>query len=272
MSNYPKIVDEIHGEFNAAGDKILAEARTILAMVPEQQKQKAERLDKIGFTATKEVRQLQEIRLSDEQANLVEYYQRKYPLYKFITDDQVKTICQKYGLINAPVSHYKGFVPDVKLRQIESAVISSEDSRKDQIRITRCWGMPYWYDMLAFLMPRHLFTGNWLHSSMREKFLDADDSRIYYMRVQTPYSVKVKDSTVYVEGFRRIDNQALTICAPKKDFDMRGLKGFGYNFFSSTETLVPDPVVLKKVKGGNLILAAWGDEASDTIVVNQNLQ
>lgn len=32
----------------------------------------------------------------------------------------------------------------------------------------------------------------------------------------------------------------------------------------------PDPVTLQPVKGGYLILAAWGDEASDEIVVNQN--
>jgi hypothetical protein len=32
---------------------------------------------------------------------------------------------------------------------------------------------------------------------------------------------------------------------------------------------IPDPVVLKAVKDGYLILAAWGDEASDPIVVNE---
>lgn len=31
----------------------------------------------------------------------------------------------------------------------------------------------------------------------------------------------------------------------------------------------PDPVVLKPIKGGYLILTAWGDEASDELVVNQ---
>ena len=32
---------------------------------------------------------------------------------------------------------------------------------------------------------------------------------------------------------------------------------------------VPDPVVLKEVKGGFLIVTAWGDEASDPNVVNE---
>ena len=32
---------------------------------------------------------------------------------------------------------------------------------------------------------------------------------------------------------------------------------------------IPDPVVLQPVKGGYLILTAWGDEASDPLVVNE---
>ena len=33
---------------------------------------------------------------------------------------------------------------------------------------------------------------------------------------------------------------------------------------------IPDPVVLQPVKGGYLILTAWGDEASDPLVINEN--
>jgi len=32
---------------------------------------------------------------------------------------------------------------------------------------------------------------------------------------------------------------------------------------------IPDPVVLQPVKGGYLILTAWGDEASDPLVMNE---
>ena len=34
---------------------------------------------------------------------------------------------------------------------------------------------------------------------------------------------------------------------------------------------IPDPVVLQPVCGGYLIVCAWGDEASDEIVVNQQM-
>lgn len=58
---------------------------------------------------------------------------------------------------------------------------------------------------------------------------------------------------------------ALKIVAPEKDFDMTG-KRVQNRVIS--EIPVPDPIVLQPVKYGFLILTAWGDEASDPIVVN----
>lgn len=59
----------------------------------------------------------------------------------------------------------------------------------------------------------------------------------------------------------------LQICAPVKDMDLTGLELVeGYKL---QKQHIPDPVVLQPVKGGYLILTAWGDEASDELVVNQ---
>jgi len=59
------------------------------------------------------------------------------------------------------------------------------------------------------------------------------------------------------------------ICAPKSDFNTMGYEvREGYK-------LVYDPIVLQPVEyngiKGNLIITAWGDEASDEIVVNQTM-
>ena len=59
----------------------------------------------------------------------------------------------------------------------------------------------------------------------------------------------------------------LQICAPVKDMDSTGLEvAEGYKL---QKKHIPDPVVLQPVKNGYLILTAWGDEASDELVVNQ---
>lgn len=50
-----------------------------------------------------------------------------------------------------------------------------------------------------------------------------------------------------------------------------GLSKVGDLFMSLTRVNVPDPVVLQPVKGGFLIVCAWGEEASDEIVVNEKM-
>lgn len=57
----------------------------------------------------------------------------------------------------------------------------------------------------------------------------------------------------------------LKICAPETMFNTNNMTVVdGYK-------LVSDPIVLQPVKGGYLIVTAWGDEASDENVVNENM-
>lgn len=59
----------------------------------------------------------------------------------------------------------------------------------------------------------------------------------------------------------------LKICAPEKDMDIPSTHTKTGNFIIE-KIYVPDPVVLQPVKGGFIIVAAWGDEASDDLVIN----
>lgn len=61
----------------------------------------------------------------------------------------------------------------------------------------------------------------------------------------------------------RYGDDGLRICAPIKDFDTKHLKLEGTN-------LVPkDPIVLKPVNNGFLILSKWGLEANDQDLINE---
>ena len=68
-----------------------------------------------------------------------------------------------------------------------------------------------------------------------------------------------------MNNYCRYRNAELLICAPIKD-----MKVDAWERISNYQIVpVPDPVVLKEVKGGFLIVTAWGDEASDPNVVNE---
>lgn len=73
-------------------------------------------------------------------------------------------------------------------------------------------------------------------------------------------------SCTHADGYLR--PLGLKICAPLKDMDTKGMRILGYKLKKE----IPDPVVLQPIVGGYLIVTAWGDEASDENVINENLQ
>lgn len=232
---YPKEVLEIHHEFQTAADTLLLEANTIIADAATKDIVKVSRLESLGFKQASQVTELkpliQKAELSKEQVELLKYYSFNYPNNKFITEEQVKTICHKYNLVCGEVSRFKGFVPEKNLKEIESFKLKRED---------KAWFYSYGGDIDS------------IDNLMRKYGHNLN----YYMN---EYNIETRK--VWQE------NTELQICAPIKDMDISGLElTEGYKL---QKKHIPDPVVLQPVKGGYLILTAWGDEASDELVVNQ---
>ncbi len=228
---YPKVVEDIHNEFFTAGDNILQEATCLLKELETKDLAKGKRLAALGFGKTREavaaIETENKLATTKEIADLVMYYRINYPNNKFITEGQVKMICEKYGLILGDVSMYKGFVPLDKLRQIEKFTIKEKDVLK------RIWSKD-----TAYRNPGELIND------------------------------KGQNAQQYPSIFKAVEvSEGLKICAPLKDMEITSKQILvGYKI---EDKPIPDPVVLQPVKKGYLIVTAWGDEASDEIVVNE---
>ena len=248
--NNDKIIAEIHNQFDTAGDKLLAEAKSIISGINVD---KAQRLRKIGFNKSNEVTRYDEVKMTHTQATLVEYYRGKYPFNKFITEAQVGEINQKYNLICAPISRYTGFVPQAKLALIEKFSVNKEDKMDDQIKIIK-----------------------WRHSGI-DTHEKKEINKLYpglvipkYMFSEMGPYVLFNGNMIFVDKYEKIYNNSFFICAPSKDIDRSGLKKIGNLFkIATTFKAPPDPVVLYPVRGGYLIIAKWGDEASDQLFTNE---
>lgn len=231
---YPVVVQEIHNEFMTAGDRILANAKTVIAASEAKDLDKGDRLSKLGFTnATQavEARELKkEVSLSKENSKLVMDYRLRYPNYKFITEEQVEAICLKYNLVCGDISKFKGFVPEKNLKELEAFTgLKDEDVR--------------------YYRRYYMFGREKTEVSKRE------------YEEQSTHRAFASDY-VFTKG------DSLQICAPIKDMDTKGMElDKGYKL----KKHIPDPVVLQPVSGGYLILTAWGDEASDPMVVNESM-
>lgn len=265
-SPYPKEVQEIHREFHSASDRLLAEANTIIEEAKTKDVDKVKRLETLGF---KQVQQVAEIKplmikaeLSEETIGLVSLYKRKYPLNKFITEEQVKAICFKYNLICGGVSKFKGFVPEKNLKQIESFKVSDADildTSSSVYFVTSKNGSDDWKLLDA------------KESDMEESYARYLKKAAHYVEYACPHlnGGEGRIVTHYVQPELLEDYVGLKICAPVKDMDLTGMTiQDGYQMKKVIKH-VPDPVVLQPVKGGYLILTAWGDEASDPLVVNE---
>lgn len=259
---YPIEVQQIHHEFNSAADNLLLEAKSIIEEARTKNVSKVNRLELLGFKQASQVTELkplqQKAELSKEQLESLAYYQREYPFNKFITEEQVKTICHKYNLVCGDVSKFKGFVPEKNLSDIEK--FSLKDNEKNSL-----------YTSTGLVLENAEIRNHKFSSEYSAVFIKNTDNYAFQSNNGTDfYSSDDKNhfGLKHLGTIRfSIEKNNLQICAPVKDMDISGLElKEGYKL---TKKHIPDPVILQPVKNGYLIITAWGDEASDPLVVNQ---
>jgi hypothetical protein len=257
-----QIIEEIHEDFYTEVDKLLAEAKVSNSLDTTKQEllDKCERLKALGFTKTKEmldaeeeISRLKTLKLENEKKkNLIEainYFNIRYPNYKFITEDSVKKICTKYNLIYGSIDRYVGTVPDINLKHIEEFKIIEDDE---------CYF--------------HTLMSNRSSNYIKIKY---ESKKQHFERLKN----NIENNKLQLElgsfsrnYYQEINKKCpLEIAAPIKDFNMEGME---VKDLKISKIEIPDPVVLKPIIYKNqkcyLIVTAWGDEASDELVVNQN--
>lgn len=239
-----KIIEQIHNEFDNSANLLLEEANKILSKESTYNIERVELLKKIGVTNCKEVIEFEEENnikdLAVKNLKTIQYFQTYYPNNKFITDSQVNTICEKYGLIFGEINRYKGFIPITNLKEIAEFKIRKEDKTCIEIYSS-------------------------IFGSRQESIINLENLKNHY------------NSEIYKDLLQhgRIRHNYTTyiisplyICAPEKDMELRSDEKIINNRIVKS---YPDPIVLEKVVGGNLIVSKWGDEASDPIVQNEKL-
>jgi len=231
-------IEEIHETFFTEVDRLLATAKLSNSLYTDKQDliDKCERLKALGFTSTKEIKEAEsEIKRlkslkeenigKQELIEAINYFNTTYPNYKFITEDSVNKICEKYGLIFYEISRYKGSVPDVNLKHIEEFSINDNDECYFAETINRYGSNNY-----------------------NQRYVNKEE---YNNIINTNNKLKYYDD--------HVTKCPLEIAAPLKDFNTVGMK-IKNNKMVENKTL--DPIVLKPViykdKKHYLIVTAWG--------------
>lgn len=265
-----ELVEEIHETFFTEVDFLLkyAENQNVLSTDKKAIIEKGDRLQNLGFKKAKDtivsinekvrIRELE--RENEKKAELVkaiQHFSFKYPNYKFITEESVIKICEKYGLIYADVDLYTGDVPDKNLKHIEDFKIKDED---------KCY------------LVTEVYTGS---VSRQDKTYFVSHEKCLQIKKDEQ---EKQNSHRYTKGLGHIGHFVNTrescseakfmIAAPVKDFDLSDRRHTVKD--SQIVTIIEDdPIVLSPVMFGGkkhfLIVTAWGLEASDEDVVNQRM-
>jgi hypothetical protein len=230
-------IEAIHNEFNSTGQRLLDEAKEIVAQSKVINEKKISKLGEFGFRATKEVEDASKIIHQRERklklSNALEHFRVHFPQYKFITPDAALAICEKYNLVIGDVDRFKGFVPEKNLNQIERFFEVENEANTFYYRRYRSGWHQYEVNEKEYKT----------HASKKDDF----EYSYYKMR------------------------RGLLIAAPISQMNTKNAKLVNRILVNE----VPDPVVMTEVSHGDVklycIITAWGDEASDEIVVNQQM-
>lgn len=252
-----QIIEEIHSAFDSAPDRLLKEANNAIKRINLKGKQKADALKAAGFTGSELVQKIQilekQLHVHEEKANFIEHYKRTYPFQKFLTEKELDKICNKYGLIYAPISRYKKTVPDKNLQDIRNAkALSSVDFPENTFTITQ---FTYRYSQADEIKEfKKKYKGKM--GEFPKKFLDGSTWPIF-----DDGSIRLYVDVRIIER-----SNSLFIAAPKSHFNLKGLKKSKLGFFTFKD--IKDPIVFRYVKGGIQVLTKWGDEAEDEMLIN----
>jgi len=272
MNNYPQVVEQIHNEFNMAGEKLLQESLAIIEKAEKIDVTKAHLLKTNGFTNNELVKKADKIQSNILEpttvANIVLQYKRIFPLHKFIISSDVDKICKKYNLKKGFTEQYTGFVPQKNLSDIVAFKSAYSGRLKKRLKINKLKVSALFSGSLNRLFnPKCRHVKNFVVKNNGVFWVDTERELVNLLNA-TSREIK-KDCWFEINSMECVELSIFDICAPEKD--MLSNSVFDKMFPKFQMEVIPDPVVLYPVEHGYIIVTAWGDEASDPLVVNEQM-
>lgn len=168
----------------------------------------------------------------DNKDLISHYNDTYYGNSKFILEAQLERLCEKYDLYVRSTGHFMGDIPEKNVKDIMNFRVRLHDLGFDEYRL----------------------------QDMMNKFSYSDSQFTIHSRSLKHYGltnfiqIAAIKSLFHPDAFRETQDRIIGVkeIEPKFEVDL-------------------DPIVLFKVKGGYLIITAWGDEANDELVFNQTL-
>lgn len=266
-----KLIEKIHAEVDNAANNALKTARFIIDTnnVSKKQTEMSVKLKKLGFINNPIILDT-EIKLKEknkalEEAELIDMYKQQYPTLKFIKVEQLEYICNKYGLIYAPIRNFIGMVPEKNLLEMENCPILNPihvQEDKNVIKVTEFTNAAT-KEIINFLK-------NWVE--IGRNYSGIEILKGYNSDIMAAFlhskGIQASGSTSYVRNgeYKVISQSGLFIAAPKGQFNIKKKRSFNFITIGHIDN---DPIVFRYCKGGIQVITKWGLEGKDPILFNE---
>ena len=269
------IVEQIHNDFNSEVNRILQDCGIVLESEEKYQSiiEKAKVMRDLGFhnakTAVVGHKENKDIEDAKRNIRAIKYFQEKYPLYRLITKESITKLCEKYDLYCASAGNYIDDIPDKNLKEIQRFKISKLDATHLTTDFHAEIAFPSFYLIKDDLIRESDFSiKSELLKRIREYNLQNKEEQEKYFEFLDNRSKYYEKDYCIVAPLRMFKPNT------KFDRETRFEQRHGHRL-DKDGNLIPDPIVLKSVMFENeeyfLIVSAWGDEASDPLVVNSKM-
>ena len=247
-----QVIDEIHEKVDTASGKVLAEAMKIIGTATDDEKmQLLEKVAASGFPNAKEVveakKKLEDVKLAREKAKWILHYQTHYP-HKYILVEDMRAICKEYHLLLGSDKDYIDSIPEKNQRDIVNFKLREEDRiyYKGVIRTTlqtaaKGEGVIDWEEIDK--------------DSYNKQTNDGKNKETGILRHNKKYFISNDDY--------------FSIAATPNMFDLKGKVIEGIDIKKKVEW--DDPIVLKAVKYGYIVVSVWGQELAIEKMRNEKM-
>jgi len=178
-----------------------------------------------------------------ENRNVFNDYQNKYGMNsKFIIEPQLERICEKYDLYVRPLRFFLGDIPEKNIKDLMNFKIDLHDIYDD--------GNKPIYD---YIHKYRIDNNNIYNFYEKPKFFVTLDELANIVNVSNYLEIAAVKILFSTDAFTQSTDRIVN----KKELEAKSI-------------VEMDPIILFKTNHGRLIITAWGDEANDELVANQN--
>lgn len=257
---------EIQQEALTAQNQLVETARRIISG-KEKSEAHAKRLRELGFTGSA-IAIEEDLQNAKRIDDLVDMYSFEYPRLRFLAYETMSELCEKHGLAVGHVSKYMGEVPEWALDQIAAnkhhISYKEEFSEEAYLKAARDKHSIKCLDAENSGMTGSVETSYWANGRGGSRTLVT--GYVNGKRFSTIYRTDGNADTCLDRKHGMVQVSNLMIAAPIAEMDIRSNERVDEN--GRIQVVTQDPIVCLEVKGGYIVLAAWGEEGQDPKVFN----